>query len=630
MPPFADPIIISSDADRPYPNRDRPTMPRLHCPASVAISIRLLACIAVCVWFAEHHAARAVQSAPPAESAVTPSNSDAGDTPGVDADALVGLLELVLDPDAGDVDSARQCLSVLAQKIQSRELAGEQLAALQPKLDKLLAGILSGKPDGPLYVDAALLASTWKNPAALAAVRGLVASPEASEDRRVAALNALVTAGDENLLTVVRGVLSDAKANSPTFRAAALQAVARLDDSKVADAVLDSYAHLEADLQPKAIELLTQRAAWAKTLLAAIGAGRLPANALNTNQVRQLLASSDKELVAAVRAKWGSIREDRDPGRDLVIAEMRRLIRRAPGDPHKGVEVFNRVCGQCHKLYGQGADVGPDLTSNGRSSFEQILSNVFDPSLVIGAAYQAVNVRTLDGRALTGLPIEDNDQRLVLKVQGGKTELLARDDIDEVQQSKLSMMPEGLETQLKPEEIRDLFAFLTLDRPPSDPEAKQLPGVREPLPRASTDPTQFASILGEVAPGFTTDAVGEGGVALLAEHAGRKAVVRTHPVSGDKSCTLSRAIDVPASKKTRLEIDVSHDPRGDWQLVVRLNGAQAQAVEVSNKTCPNGWRTTSIDLTKLAGQTVDVELASIATGWSYEFAYWGRVEIVSE
>jgi putative heme-binding domain-containing protein len=549
---------------------------------------------------------------------------------GIDVDAVVSLLELVIDPDTGDVDSARKCLGVLAQRVQSGELSAEQLAALRPRLDALLSPVLAGKPDAPLYLDAALLASSWKNPTALSAVRKIVASTKVEESRRLAAFAALVAARDDEVLVVVRDVLADAKRNTASFRGAVLQAIGRMDDARVADAVLAAYGQLESDLQPKAIELLTQRPAWAKAMLAAIGEGRLAASAVNANQIRQLLASGDAELVAAVKAKWGSIREDRDPKRDLVIAEMRRLIRREPGDPHKGAAVFGRVCGQCHKLYGEGAEVGPDLTSNGRSSFEQILSNVFDPSLVIGAAYQAVNVRMLDGRVLTGLAVEDSDQRLVLKVQGGKTETLARDDIDEVVASKLSMMPEGLETQLKPDEIRDLFALLTLDRSPDDPQARQLPGVREPLPRASADPAQFASIVGEIAPGFAIDAAGEGGVALLAEHAGRLGVVRTHPVSRDKSCVLRRAIDVPADKRTRLEIDVSHDPRGDWRLVVRVDGRPHSEFDVGPKTCRGGWQTVSIDLAPHAGKTVTVELANAASGWSYEFAYWGRAEVISD
>jgi putative heme-binding domain-containing protein len=156
---------------------------------------------------------------------------------------------------------------------------------------------------------------------------------------------------------------------------------------------------------------------------------------------------------------------------------MRRLLATTPGDARRGQAVFAKVCGQCHKLHGEGADVGPDITSNGRASFEQLLSNVFDPSLVIGASYQALIVRTTDGRVLTGLPVEDNDQRVVLKVQGGKQETVPREEVDEQKQSELSLMPEDVEKQLKPHEIADLFALLCLDRPPGDPQAAHVPGT---------------------------------------------------------------------------------------------------------------------------------------------------------
>src|SRR6185437_15892070 len=147
---------------------------------------------------------------------------------------------------------------------------------------------------------------------------------------------------------------------------------------------------------------------------------------------------------------------DRDPKREEVITEMRTFLRRTSGEAHAGREVYNRICGQCHKIYGQGQDVGPDITANGRASFEQLLSNVFDPSLVIGASYQARTVQAADGRILTGLLAEDSPQRIVLKVQGGKLETVARDDVEAMKVSELSLMPEGLEKQLKPQEIADL------------------------------------------------------------------------------------------------------------------------------------------------------------------------------
>jgi putative heme-binding domain-containing protein len=156
---------------------------------------------------------------------------------------------------------------------------------------------------------------------------------------------------------------------------------------------------------------------------------------------------------------------------------MKVLFKNMPGDAKAGAPIFKKLCAQCHKMYGEGVDVGPDITANGRSDFDQLLSNIFDPSLVIGAGYQAVTVNTKQGQTLTGLLVEDNEQRVVLKVQGGERKTIARKDVDEQFASKLSMMPEDLEKQLRPQEIVDLLAYLSLDRPPEDPKAKRIPGT---------------------------------------------------------------------------------------------------------------------------------------------------------
>ena len=138
--------------------------------------------------------------------------------------------------------------------------------------------------------------------------------------------------------------------------------------------------------------------------------------------------------------------------------------------------MFHKVCGQCHKIYGKGHDVGPDLTGNGRSSYEQLLSNVFDPSLVIGEAYQARTVLTVEGKVITGLLAEESDRQIVLKTQGGKVETIPTEDIEGLRISQLSLMPEGLEKQLKPEELADLFSFITLMGQPEDPKSLRIPG----------------------------------------------------------------------------------------------------------------------------------------------------------
>ncbi len=230
-------------------------------------------------------------------------------------------------------------------------------------------------------------------------------------------------------------------------------------------------------MKPKAVELLTQRPEWSKVLLRAVEAKSVAKDALNHTQLRKLLASKDADLARSVKAIWGTVREGRNPERETTVDRIRQSLRVTRGDPRAGAVVFKNLCAQCHKIYGEGQDVGPDLTSNGRSSFDQLLSNVLDPSLVIGTSFQGTSVVTTDGRVLNGLQVENSPQRIVLKLQGGKVETIPRDQVDEVKVSPLSLMPEELEKQLKPQEIIDLFAFLSLDRSPTDPTARRIPGT---------------------------------------------------------------------------------------------------------------------------------------------------------
>ena len=394
-----------------------------------------------------------------------------------DPTVVASLLHMLTEGKNADAGAARQCLDTLAREIETGEIAGRQRAALRKRLLPVLHRLVAEKPDGPLSVDAAILATALKDSEGIEAVRSCFRSPEQPEHRRVQALNALIAHGDSTLLQSVQDALGDSRTNSAGFRGHLLASLARLDDPRVARIVLDNFQRMEKDLQPRAVELLTQRPAWSKQLLRAVGEKRVPADAINVNQVRRMLASKDKDLVRQVKAKWGTIRDGRNPEREKVVAQMREFLRGRRGHPLAGRKVFKNVCAQCHTIYGEGQTVGPDITNNGRGDFEQLLSNVFDPSLVIGAGYQATTVTTTKGQLITGLVVEDNARRIVLKEQGGKLETIARDDIDEVVVSKVSLMPEGLEKQLKPQEIADLFAFLTLDRPPEDRGAKKIPGT---------------------------------------------------------------------------------------------------------------------------------------------------------
>jgi putative heme-binding domain-containing protein len=391
-----------------------------------------------------------------------------------DPAAVVGLLQ-ILTEQKGDLAAARRCLDLLATKVESGEVGGPRREALRGRLLPVVRKLFAG--EGPLALDAACLAAALKDPQGLKRARRYFEATGQPPEALLKALNALVAAGDASILDQVAAGLADRKTGSPQFRGQMLAALVRLDEPRVAERILAVYPRLGGDLRPKAIELLTERPGWGRQLLAAIARKKLSPDVLNVNQVRRLLASRDPELVKQVKAHWGTVRDGRNPEREQVVARMRELLRGKRGDAAAGQKVFKNLCAQCHKIYGEGAEVGPDLTANGRASFEQLLSNVFDPSLVIGAGYQATILVTTRGQIFTGLVAEDSPGRVVLRTQGGKLETVPRDEVESLHVSGVSLMPEGVEKQLSPREVIDLFAFLTLDRPPGDPRARPIPGT---------------------------------------------------------------------------------------------------------------------------------------------------------
>jgi putative heme-binding domain-containing protein len=96
---------------------------------------------------------------------------------------------------------------------------------------------------------------------------------------------------------------------------------------------------------------------------------------------------------------------------------------------------------------------------------------------VIGPAYQVTTIVTKDGRNLSGLVIEDSEHRMVLRMSGEGEESIARNNIKYTWVSQLSMMPEGIETWVDHRELADLLAFLSLDKHPTDPTARLIPGA---------------------------------------------------------------------------------------------------------------------------------------------------------
>ena len=256
-------------------------------------------------------------------------------------------------------------------------------------------------------------------------------------------------------------ILSVASQNQPENHVQLLNCLPRFDES----------------VQAMTASRFCQRADTAELLLQQIADGKLHRELIGPNQLQQL-ANSKPAIQSLIAKIWGSVRGEKEADRQKVVNQQSDyLLWDATGDASKGWVIYDRVCGQCHLLHGRGHEVGPDITRNGRGSFEQLISNIFDPSLVVGEAYRSVLVTTDDGRVLQGLIVERTEEKLVLRVQGGKTETLASSEIVNFKESPKSLMPEGLETQINPQELADLFALLSLENPTELSKSRRIRGT---------------------------------------------------------------------------------------------------------------------------------------------------------
>jgi putative heme-binding domain-containing protein len=250
----------------------------------------------------------------------------------------------------------------------------------------------------------------------------------------------------------------------------ALRALSAFGGDDIAYAVTDSWKNFTLPTRRVASEVLVLRSKWSRALLAAVDQKTAKPEDISATARRALARSEDATVRDNADRLLGKYRA---PGEDKLklIAEKRKLVLAAEPDLKNGHEVAKRTCFVCHKLHGEGADVGPDLTGVGRSTLDALLHNVIDPNEVVGNGNEATEVELKDGTTLTGRIVEDSPSRFKLLASGPIEHVLAKSDIavengkPKIRTSQLSLMPEGLEV-LPDKDFRDMIWFIL--NPPQD------------------------------------------------------------------------------------------------------------------------------------------------------------------
>ena len=290
---------------------------------------------------------------------------------------------------------------------------------------------------------------------ALDDVRRIATDRNAPDDARIEAIRVLANARPKDLFKTLRPMVTDRVAAG-----AAVRALAVCEEPGVADAVLRGYSRLAADDRSAAIDTLTARATSAKRLLAAVVDGRIRKSAITAFHARQIRSFGDTALTAKLSDVWGDIRET-SADRKAAMAEVEKLVTDSNRKPDltAGRAIFKKTCANCHVMYGEGGNIGPDLTGSNRSNLNYLLENILDPSASVAASYKSSIVITADGRSLNGVVVEEDDNALTLQTDKVRVRI-TKDDIDERRATNQSLMPDGLLKGLSTQEIVDLFGYL--------------------------------------------------------------------------------------------------------------------------------------------------------------------------
>jgi putative membrane-bound dehydrogenase-like protein len=257
-----------------------------------------------------------------------------------------------------------------------------------------------------------------------------------------------------------------AAAEPKTVRMATLSALQPFSDRQISDTVLALYPQMPADLRGRAQTLLCSRPASTLEFLQAVDAGRINPKEVPLDQLQRVAQLKNDTINRLVQKHWGKIGQETAGDKQARIRSLTSILRAAgPGDPARGKPLFAKHCATCHTLFGEGNKVGPDLTGVDRKNINFLLTNIVDPSAVIRQEFLAFVVATRDGRVLTGLIAEETPKALTLLDAKNERTLIARDQIDTLEASAVSLMPEKILDPLTNEELRDLFSYLQSDPP---------------------------------------------------------------------------------------------------------------------------------------------------------------------
>ena len=228
-------------------------------------------------------------------------------------------------------------------------------------------------------------------------------------------------------------------------------------DPAAGQVLASAFSKLQGELRDAAFAQLIKRADWASALVAELKKGTVTLAALGPGNVFRLRTHSDQSVAEKAGAVIDELRGPEVKEKQALIAKLEPSVAR-PGNSEHGKQVFAQNCGVCHKINGEGRDVGPDLTGMGVHGVHELLTHILDPNRFVEENYVATSIETKDDQVLDGIVARENRSGVVLRNNISEIEVKTS-DIKSRRSTGRSLMPEGFEA-LGEEALRDMLAYM--------------------------------------------------------------------------------------------------------------------------------------------------------------------------
>jgi putative heme-binding domain-containing protein len=367
---------------------------------------------------------------------------------------------------AGGAENLQACADLIAltedEKLANKFLTGIAAAfeggAIPPlpaNLGARLQSYLSRQSGGDIAAELA-------KPDGLKKALKELANTKVAAPRRLAIAKALAQTKKPEAAEAIAQQLRTGGATA--FKRGLLPIAAQLDSPQIPLAILEKYeGGIAGDkaLREDALRMLAARKEWALVLVRFADEWKVPEKHFTADIVRQLSLHHDATIDASIDRHWKALLlTGPTPEKDREMARIKALLQTGLGDSAKGQTIYTGRCAVCHKLFDQGGTIGPELTGYDRQSLEFWLLNTTYPSLEIREGFGAYVAKLKDGRILTGIMDAQGGGSISLKDLAGNRTTVKQGDIEKLEASPISIMPEGLLTGLSDAELKDFFAYL--------------------------------------------------------------------------------------------------------------------------------------------------------------------------